>query len=242
MTSVLYVGGCNAENVANRLPGVTRLQKIYRLPTACMANEVLPESELDFFRQDPRIWQRASYEAEKRFLEPLTGSRFDIIIVDFWRDSYIELIDVNGTLLSYGWEIIENIDFQTLIKKKYRIITIGSSEYQAAFQAGICALYKLIEVYQPNTRMIFLDCPPVSRSKHNREIIQLSARFGYEKWKESYLTYKSVLSSYVTHFPRSSIFAFSDEAWTSPDAPWGEGAIHYAPAFYEEMARLINIE
>lgn len=240
MTEVLYIGGCNAENIAARLPGATSPGKIYRIPTALLAQGPVTIPAADIFGQNEKVWQRVQYETGARYLETLRTERFDLIVIDLWRDCYVKLIDADGALISFGWEIIDAPGISAAVEARFAILDRADPRIQSAFERGLERLRDLIATHQPSARIVLLDCPPVARTLHDGQIIPLPERFGGPQWTETYATaYREVLGRYRATFPSALIASFPEGAWTSPDAPWGEAALHYAPAFYDDLAQWI---
>lgn len=237
---VLYIGGCNAENISTRLPGVTSIQNIYRVPTSLLAQEPTTVTDADIFAQNAEVWKRVQYEMGARYLKTLRTEQFDLIIIDFWRDSYVKLIDIDGALISFGWEISETPEIDAAIKVRFTILDRTNPRIRAAFDRGLERLREIIATHQPTAGIVLLDCPPVARTLHDDQIIPLLDHFDGQRWAETYATaYCEVLDLYCTAFPGALVATFPEEAWTSPDAPWGEAALHYAPVFYDDLARYI---
>lgn len=242
MRKVLFIGGCNAEHVSLRLRDVSSLRKIYRIPTACIGPNSFDPGMFRNYEdhqgdwQLEELWGRVRYESSRRYVPQLQDSRFDLIVIDLWRDSYIRLVQMEEAYISLGYEIINKPDVYQAVVERYPVIEVGTPGYEAAFQDGLDYLGMLLRTYQNAARVVILDCPPVPLSMREGSLVTLEEQFEYPDWVERYAIYRTRIDAYLDCLPQAEVVAFGQGGYSAPDAPWGEAVIHYAAPIYAALA------
>lgn len=236
MRQVHFIGGCNAEHVTANLPDVTRITSTYRIPTACMGETPFTVDYLLQTGNDPELPKRLAFETQRKYITALRETRHDVIVIDFWRDAYVPILEQPGGYLSVGWEITNDAELVSMIEDSgARQHSPGDAAYQAAFTAGLDLLQSLLDQHQPQAKILLLDCPPVQNSMRDGELQPLGAGFAAKAWADHYSTgYRRAFEAYRQRFPKALTYRFPEPAYSAPDAPWGEAALHYAPHFYAE--------
>jgi len=236
----MYIGGCNAENVSNRLLDSRISSKIYRVPTACMSREPIDVNPMSICKAYDRIWKRLSYEAKREYSKVIINEEVDMIVIDFWRDCYVDLIKISGEYVSLSLEMQENKEIYDNILHSCQIVKAGTTEHYEAFLKGLDFLVNLLETHRPHAKIALLDCPPVRMSKRQDTMTTLEAKYDIPKWEKFCERYKWALTLHKARLANSFIVSFGPNLHTAPDAPWGEGAIHYAPYIYDRIAAEVS--
>jgi len=198
-----------------------------------MSQPIEFETQL-FSDLSPHDLAATSRDFSKKFLDEMTNTPPDYILIDLFADSRFDVIEFEDSIVTdNSWKIGKSQAYNKFDEMRRISPTIDAEEYFELFESACRRFREFLLKNCPKTKVILNSC----RASLTWQSISASGAFNTSAIKIQNLRWARLERILIGLLNPKIIDSTKKIISGDPEHPWGLGPVHYEPTFYRTLSR-----